>query len=159
MDEANEAQGISEREAAKFYGNAGEFLVLGELLKRKVEAYLALGRTQPDWDIGVSKPGRSTLLRVSVKSINWPTTNAVQIKHNDNFDVLVIALLNGEKPTIFLVIPNKDVSKLLDAKKVDRPGEVRTITVRANYQDPSSKPKNPDKEFKQYEHKWEHITA
>jgi hypothetical protein len=159
MDEANEAKEISEREAAKFYGNAGEFLVLGELLKRKVEAYLALGRTQRDWDIGVIKPGRNTPLRVSVKSINWPETDAVQIKPNDKFDVLVIALLNGEKSTIFLVIPNEDVLKLLDAKKVDRPGGVRTITVRANYQDPSSKPKNADKQFTQYQHKWAYITA
>ncbi|NPC49756.1 hypothetical protein HPC50_22085 [Corallococcus exiguus] len=159
MSESTTTHAGSPEETKRFHGNAGEFLVLGELLKRKIEAYLALGKTQRDWDIGVILHNRSAPLRVSVKSVDWPQKISTQIRPSAKFDVLVIVLLNGEKPSIFLVIPQRDVSKLLDEKKVDRPGGTRTITVRASYRDPSSKPKNVDKQFTQYEHKWEHIAA
>lgn len=50
-----------------FSGGAGEHLVLGEILKRGREAYLAHGKTQPGWDIAVVNPG-GTPLRVQVKA-------------------------------------------------------------------------------------------
>jgi hypothetical protein len=53
----------------------GEHLVLGELLKRGAEAYLAHGETQKGWDIVLVH--RGSPLRVQVKTIDWPTHKTV----------------------------------------------------------------------------------
>ncbi|WP_220493694.1 hypothetical protein, partial [Klebsiella pneumoniae] len=53
----------------------GEHLVLGELLKRNIEAYLAHGETQKGWDL-VIVTNESTK-RVQVKTIDWPKQQAV----------------------------------------------------------------------------------
>lgn len=50
----------------------GEYLVLGELLKRNIEAYLAHGEIQKGWDI-VIVTNESTK-RVQVKTIDWPNS-------------------------------------------------------------------------------------
>jgi len=57
----------------------GEYLVLGELLKRGAEAYLAHGKTQKDWDVVLVHSDRPK--RVQVKTIDWPKQLAV----NPNF--------------------------------------------------------------------------
>lgn len=91
-----------------FHAAAGEFLVLGELLRRGIEAYLAQGPTQPGWDIIVRKNDAFT--KVQVKTIDWPAYTAVNIKtstvrgHDDqsdaeqHFDVMVVVLLQWKQP-------------------------------------------------------------
>jgi hypothetical protein len=125
---------------------AGEHLVLGELLKRGVEAYLAHGTTQPGWDVAVVRPA-GTPLRVQVKAINWPNEAAVNGKFNEGFNFLVVVLLNGSKQSRFIVIPHAELKQYLSKPNPDR-GDARTLTVGRNYRVHKSK------NLKQYEGKW-----
>ncbi|WNG19334.1 hypothetical protein [Cystobacter fuscus] len=134
-----------------FSGGAGEHLVLGEILKRGVEAYLAHGKTQPGWDIAVVNPG-NVPIRVQVKAINWPHDTAVNGKFDAGFDVLVVVLLNGENQSRYLVIPHSALEPHLSPSNPGRGGE-RTLTVGKNYETHVSK------DLKQYEGKWENITS
>jgi len=133
-----------------FSGGAGEHLVLGEILKRGVEAYLAHGKTQPGWDIAVVNPG-GTPLRVQVKAINWPTDCAVNGSFEDGFDVLVVVMLNGENQSRYLVIPHSKLGPYLSRPNVQRNGGKRTLTVGKNYET------HLTKNLKQFEGKWQHI--
>jgi hypothetical protein len=135
-----------------FSGGAGEHLVLGEILKRGREAYLAHGKTQPGWDIAVVNPG-GTPLRVQVKAINWPVDCAVNGRFEDGFDVLVVVLLNGESPSRFLVVPHAELEKRLSRPNANRSGGKRTLTVGKNFETHS------EKELKQFEGAWHHIVS
>lgn len=135
-----------------FSGGAGEHLVLGEILKRGAEAYLAHGKTQPGWDIAVVNPGANPV-RVQVKAINWPHDCAVNGSFDEGFDVLVVVLLNGEQQSRFLVIPHADLEPHLSRPNEDRKGGKRTLTVGKNFEG------HKTKDLKKYEGKWGHITA
>lgn len=135
-----------------FSAGAGEHLVLGELLKRGVEAYQAHGKTQPGWDIAVVNPGGKPL-RVQVKAIDWPNYGAVNGTLDAGFDVLVVVLLNGEGPTRFLIIPVGDLEQHLSAVNAERKNRKRTLTVGKNFEEHSTK------NLKQYENEWSHITS
>lgn len=131
---------------------AGEHLVLGEILKRGVEAYLAHGKTQPGWDIAVVNPGGSPL-RVQVKAIDWPTRGAVNGNLDSGFDVLVVVLLNGEARSRFLIIPIRELQKYLPQKNSARQNGKRTLTVGKNFHTHTTK------DLKQYEDAWCHVTS
>lgn len=126
--------------------------MLGELLKRGVEAYLAHGKSQPGWDIAVVNPGGEPL-RVQVKAIDWPTYGAVNGTLDSGFDVLVVVLLNGEARSRFLIIPIRELQQYLSQKNEARRGGKRTLTVGKNFHAHSAK------DLKQYEDKWCHITG
>lgn len=133
-----------------FSGGAGEHLVLGEILKRGAEAYLAHGKTQPGWDIAVVNPG-GTPLRVQVKAINWPVDCAVNGSFEDGFDVLVVVLLNAEEQSRFLIIPRGQLEPHLSRPNATRNGGKRTLTVGKKYMD------HPTKDLRQFEGKWNYI--
>ena len=135
-----------------FSGGAGEHLVLGEILKRGAEAYLAHGKTQPGWDIAVVNPGR-TPLRVQVKAINWPVDCAVNGSFEEGFDVLVVVLLNGEDQSYFLIIPHAELEPYLSRPNAERSGGKRTLTVGKNYAT------HETKNLKQFEGMWKHIIS
>jgi hypothetical protein len=135
-----------------FSAGAGEHLVLGELLKRGVEAYQAHGKTQPGWDIAVVNPG-SVPQRVQVKAIDWPTHVAVNGTLDSGFDVLVVVLLNGEARSRFLVIPIGELQQHLSQVNSARKNGKRTLTVGKNFHDHATK------NLQQYEDKWGHITS
>lgn len=135
-----------------FSGGAGEHLVLGEILKRGAEAYLAHGKTQPGWDIAVVNPG-GTPVRVQVKAINWPTDCAVNGSFEEGFDVLVVVLLNDERQSRFLVIPHAVLEPHLSRPNEKRKGGKRTLTVGKNFES------HKDKDLKKYEGKWGYIVA
>jgi len=135
-----------------FSGGAGEHLVLGEILKRGREAYLAHGKTQPGWDIAVVNPG-GTPLRVQVKAINWPIDCAVNGRFEDGFDVLVVVLLNRESQSLFLIIPHGKLEPHLSRPNASRSGGKRTLTVGKNYAT------HPSKDLKQFEGAWDHIIS
>ena len=92
--------------AQTFHAAAGEFLVLGELLRRHIEAYLAQGPTQPGWDILIRQNG--AFKKVQVKTIDWPRHTAVNITpstvsghdaesdETQCFDVMVVVLLQKD---------------------------------------------------------------
>jgi len=104
----------------------GEYLVLGELLKRNVEAYLAHGATQKSWDI-VIFTGNATK-RVQVKTIDWPDQLAVNGNFQD-FDYLVVVLLDRQNPrSRFFVFDQAELDGMLSATN-DARGQKRTLTM------------------------------
>jgi hypothetical protein len=111
-----------------YSGPAGEHLVLGELLRRNHEAYLAHGETQKGWDIVLlQKTGR--IIRVQVKAIDWPNQVAVNGRFESGFDVLVIVLLNIDSVPRYLLIPNDRLSQFVSKFNQNRKNNQRTITI------------------------------
>lgn len=106
----------------------GEYLVLGELLKRNIEAYLAHGETQKGWDV-VIVTNESTK-RVQVKTIDWPNQLAVNGNFAGGFDYLVVVLLDRTNPrSRFFVFDHKELDPLLSAPNEQRAGGKRTLTM------------------------------
>lgn len=106
----------------------GEHLVLGELLKRNIEAYLAHGETQKGWDL-VIVTNESTK-RVQVKTIDWPKQQAVNGNFSGGFDYLVVVLLDRKNPrSRFFVFEHAELDALLSASNEKRAGGKRTLTM------------------------------
>lgn len=106
----------------------GEYLVLGELLKRNIEAYLAHGETQKGWDV-VIVTNESTK-RVQVKTIDWPNQMAVNGNFSGGFDYLVVVLLDRLNPrSRFFVFEHAELDVLLSAPNDLRAGGKRTLTM------------------------------
>jgi len=106
----------------------GEYLVLGELLKRDAEAYLAHGETQKGWDVILVKG--DDIKRVQVKSIDWPNGHAVNGKLTYGFDFLVVVLLDRTKPrSRFFVFPITELDDLLSTPNSERKSKNRTLTM------------------------------
>ena len=106
----------------------GEYLVLGELLKRNIEAYLAHGETQKGWDV-VIVTNESTK-RVQVKTIDWPNQLAVNGNFAGGFDYLVVVLLDRTNPrSRFFVFEHEELDVLLSAPNELRAGGKRTLTM------------------------------
>jgi len=122
----------------------GEYLVLGELLKRNIEAYLAHGETQKGWDV-VIVTNESTK-RVQVKTIDWPQQLAVNGSFADGFDYLVVVLLDRTNPrSRFFVFKRERLDVLLSAPNELRAGGKRTLTMSQ---------KSMDSRLKRYEDNW-----
>lgn len=106
----------------------GEYLVLGELLKRNIEACLAHGETQKGRDV-VIVTNESTR-RVQVKTIDWPNQLAVNGNFSDGFDYLVVVLLDQQNPrSRFFVFKHEELDDLLSAPNENRAGGKRTLTM------------------------------
>ncbi|MCA8029563.1 hypothetical protein [Burkholderia cepacia] len=106
----------------------GEYLVLGELLKRNIEAYLAHGETQKGWDV-VIVTNESTR-RLQVKTIDWPNQLAVNGNFTDGFDYLVVVLLDRENPrSRFFVFEHWELDALLSTPNGERRDGKRTLTM------------------------------
>ena len=111
---------------------AGEYLVLGELLKREKMAFLAQGPTQIGWDIVIvadhNQCGQNK--KIQVKTIDWPNRGAVQINMSNDFDSLVIVLLDKEKPrSRFLIFDKRDIEGHLSEENQHRTDPNRTMTI------------------------------
>lgn len=106
----------------------GEYLVLGELLKREAEAYLAHGETQKGWDVILVKG--NDIKRIQVKTIDWPKGHAVSGKLTDGFDFLVVVLLDRNNPrSRFFVFPVTELDALLSSPNSERKSGNRTLTM------------------------------
>ncbi|MBF8679831.1 hypothetical protein [Pseudomonas fulva] len=106
----------------------GEYLVLGELLKRNIEAYLAHGETQKGWDVVIVTNERTK--RVQVKTIDWPNQLAVNGNFAGGFDYLVVVLLDRRNPrSRFFVFEHAELDALLSAPNELRAGGKRTLTM------------------------------
>jgi hypothetical protein len=106
----------------------GEYLVLGELLKRGSEAYLAHGETQKGWDLVIVR--ESAPKRVQVKTIDWPSQQAVNGNLTDGFDFLVVVLLDRTNArSRFFVFPINVLDALISAPNNKRTGGKRTLTM------------------------------
>lgn len=111
-----------------FHAAAGEHLVLGELLKRHIDAYLAHGRTQPGWDIlAVEQCG---FKKVQVKAIDWPRSTPVNVNSDMGFDVMVVVLLQRcTHRSRFLVLTAEEVQNHWTTPKPDRQDNQRTMNI------------------------------
>ncbi len=126
---------------------AGEHLVLGQLLRIGVSAYLAQGPTQKGWDI-IFRKGEQ-LLTVQVKTISWPKEKAVNGKLTSGFDFLVVVLLDKDKPhPRYLVLKAEEVEQHLSKDNPKRKSKGnRTLTV-------SNKTLNKGGALHDYENNW-----
>ena len=112
---------------------AGEYLVLGELLKRGKEAYLAQGPTQKGWDVIITADSEqcSQNKRIQVKTIDWPTRRPVQINPSNGFDFLVVVLLNkANQRSRFLIFDKEDIEPYLSKKNPKRINRTMNISNR-----------------------------
>lgn len=122
----------------------GEYLVLGELLKRNIEAYLAHGETQKGWDV-VLVTNQSTK-RIQVKTIDWPSQLAVNGSFAGGFDYLVVVLLDRPNPrSRFFVFEHSELDLFLSAPNELRAGGKRTLTMSQ---------KSMDSRVKRHEDNW-----
>ena len=122
----------------------GEYLVLGELLKRNIEAYLAHGETQKGWDL-VIVTNESTK-RVQVKTIDWPNQLAVNGNFAGGFDHLVVVLLDRINPrSRFFVFEHAELDALPSPQNQLRTEGKRTLTMSQ---------KSMDSRFKLHEDNW-----
>lgn len=104
----------------------GEYLVLGELLKRGAEAYLAHGETQKGWDVVLVHKNGSK--RVQIKTIDWPDHLAVNGNLTTGFDFLVVVLLDRKhQRSRFFVFQAQDLEPLISARSEGR--VKRTLTM------------------------------
>ncbi|WBY01295.1 hypothetical protein PE066_17795 [Ramlibacter tataouinensis] len=125
---------------------AGEHLVLGQLLRLGVSAYLAQGPTQKGWDI-ILKRG-DELKTVQVKTISWPKEKAVNGKLTSGFDYLVVVLLDRDKThPRYLVFAAHEVEQFLSKENPERQTKARTLTV-------SNHKLEPDGSLQKYENNW-----
>ena len=129
-------------------GPAGEHLVLGELLRRGHEAYLAQGETQKGWDIVLLKETGKNI-RIQVKSIDWPNEAAINGKFESGFDLLVAVLHDRANTVRYLIIPQPELEPLISAPNRNRDGGQRTLTVGKNFVSHS------EKNLSQYEGAWD----
>lgn len=110
---------------------AGEYLVLGELLRNRKEAYLAQGSVQPDWDIICIE--NNNIIRIQVKTIDWPNQTAVNIDDRSKYDRIVVVLLDREETAPTYYIFSKDeIDLFLSKKNPSRKTHKRTITFGKN---------------------------
>lgn len=106
----------------------GEYLVLGELLKRNIEAYLAHGETQKGWDVVIIR--NESIKRVQVKTIDWPNQLAVNGNFAGGFDFLVVVLPDRINPrSRFFVFDQKELGTLISAPNEQRAGGKRTMIM------------------------------
>lgn len=116
-----------------FSGSSGEHLVLGELLRRNHEAYLAHGETQKGWDIVLLVESEKPI-RIQVKAIDWPHKLAVNGSFESGFDILVVVLLNRFENPRYLIIPQTQLEPIISAHNPGRKSKQRTLTVSKNFE-------------------------
>ena len=111
---------------------AGEYLVLGELLKRSNMAFLAQGPTQRGWDIIIVDKCNRQFKKIQVKAIDWPCSknNAINLTTPFEFDYLVIVLLQRNKQrSRFFILTKEDAKQYLSKKNNKRKDKKQTITI------------------------------
>ena len=118
-------------DSRSIHAAAGEYLVLGELLKRDKMAFLAQGPTQRGWDIVIvaahKQCGQDK--KIQIKTIDWPNWRAVQINMSSDFDSLVVVLLNkAEHRSRFLIFDKQDIEEHLSKENPSRQNRTMTIS-------------------------------
>ena len=95
-------------------GNAGEYFVMGELLRRSYDAQLADRNTQ-GYDILVGRPGDRELRKVQVKTVRTPPWYVKQADFAAGHLVpvtiyVVLGPPEGTKPVRYFIAPNAAVA-------------------------------------------------
>lgn len=125
---------------------SGEYLVLGEMLRRGYECYLAQGPTQKSWDIVILNEHGANI-RIQVKTIDWPEKNAINGKFDDGFDILIAVLLQRDRAHAKFVIASRDeiepylsaVSTDLSTERGKNGGRERTLNLGKNFENQAGK--------------------
>ena len=131
MTEFNKGHRTLPKSDRTFHAAAGEHLVLGELLKRHVDAFLTNGRTQKGWDILVVEP--CGFKKVQVKAIDWPKSTPVNVSSAMGFDAMVVVLLQtSKKRSRFLILTAEEVQGHWTTPKPGRTDNNCTMTVPKN---------------------------
>ncbi len=96
-------------------GNAGEYFVMGELLRRGYDAQLA-DRNTKGYDILVGRPADKVLRKVQVKSVRaqpWYVSKA-NFAHALRDEVTIFVLLGDEtarKPVRYFIARNREIGE------------------------------------------------
>ena len=95
-------------------GNAGEYFVMGELLRRGYDAQLADRNTQ-GYDILVGRPGDRELQKVQVKTVRTPPWFVKQADFADGHLVrvtinVIVGPPEATKPVRYFITPNAAVA-------------------------------------------------
>lgn len=106
---------IKKRKSGIPTGNAGEYFVMGELLRRGFDAQLA-GRNTKGYDLLAGGADESSLRKVQVKTVRaqpwYVKTAAFKGKRRDEATVYVLlGPEDGDKPVRFFIAKNRDVVK------------------------------------------------
>jgi hypothetical protein len=95
-------------------GNAGEYFVMGELLRQGFDAQLA-DRNTKGYDMLVGRPEKDTLSKVQVKTARSPSwwVNRADFKGPRLRRATVYVLLgrDSKKPVRFFIAKNRDLKK------------------------------------------------
>ena len=111
---------VKKRKSGIPTGNAGEYFVMGQLLRKGFDAQLA-DRNTKGYDLLVGRPADASLRRVQVKTVrSQPWYVNLADFEGDFLDRATIYVLIGsegdEGPVRFFIVKNRDV-----AKRVHRP--------------------------------------
>jgi len=96
-------------------GNAGEYFVMGELLRRGYDAQLA-DRNTKGYDVLVGRPADEALRKVQVKTVRaqpW-YVNVASFTGDLEDQVTIYVLLgreNGQKPVRYFIARNRDLAE------------------------------------------------
>ncbi|HXA22591.1 MAG TPA: hypothetical protein VNW90_09840 [Acetobacteraceae bacterium] len=130
-------------------GNAGEYFVMGELLRRGFDAQLA-GRNTKGYDLLVGRPGGTAPLRqVQVKTVregsgNW-FVNVVDFESellNGATVYVHLGKLDGKSPVRLFIAKNRDVKIHIQSPNWKKPGVKQGFMPRTAVM------------VEQYENKW-----
>jgi hypothetical protein len=101
---------IKKRKSGIPTGNAGEYLVMGELLRRGYDAQLA-DRNTKGYDLLVGSSGKSSLRKVQVKSVRTPPWYVRVSSFTDTPQQVTVYVLLGSleatKPVRYFVVRNR----------------------------------------------------
>lgn len=114
MSDLPEVEDRKKRKSGIPTGNAGEYLVMGELLRRGFDAQLA-DRNTKGYDLVAGWPG-APLRRIQVKTVRTQPWYVNRASFNDDMlDQVTIYVLLGaesnEKLARFFIVRNRDVAE------------------------------------------------
>jgi len=116
-------------------GNAGEYFVMGELLRRGFDAQLA-DRNTTDYDILVGSPGDQDLRKLQVKSVrSQPWYVKRSSFDGELLDQMTVYVLIGEedgrKPVRYFMARNRDLAKDLTVPSTWQDGDSAFMTLKS----------------------------
>lgn len=96
----------------KYIGSLGEHATLAELLKRGMEAYLAISKNQENYDITVIvNPSKVVRLQVKATELQNNSTNNSINGTDKVYDFLILVVIDNGNET-FYILPKDQVSKI-----------------------------------------------
>lgn len=146
MNSRSKSSAKARRKSGIPTGNAGEYFVMGELLRRSFDAQLA-DRNTKDYDVLVGHPTDTALRKVQVKTVRaQPWFVSVDKFSNANLDQMTIFVLLGSeqsrKPVRYFIVKNHEV-----ASGIHRPSGWRQHAFM------------PLKAIRKYEDRWDILLA